>query len=118
MDEWLNKTPRQEPATNHERRARRKVAERAYEATYPALKSRPLSGLHTIPKKVSKGALMAANQRPKPERDGRPKPPVGLQRESAKPGLEIRQTEAVARPKVAKEKAHPGKRPRAPEPHR
>ena len=81
LDGWLNKTPRQETATKHEQRARRKAAERAYETAFPVLKSRPLSGLHTIPKKVSKGAPLAANQHPKPPRDVRPKPPVGLQRE-------------------------------------
>ena len=64
MDGWLNKTPRQEPATKHVRRARWKAAEEAYKAAYPVLKSRPLSGLHTIPKKASKGAPLVCKPVP------------------------------------------------------
>ena len=118
MDGWLNKTPRQKSATRHERRARRKATEKDYEAAYPVMKSRPLSGLHTIPKKTSKGAPLAASQRPKPPRDGRPKPPVGLQREPAKQGPGMKRLEPAARPKGAAETAHFCKRSRVPEPHR
>ena len=49
MDGWQNKTPRPKPATKHERRAKRKAKEKTHDVAHPVLKSRPLSGLHTIP---------------------------------------------------------------------
>ena len=78
LGRWLTKTPRPEPTAKHERRANRKADEASYEAALPIEEARPLSDLHTIPRKKREGAPPAANQRPKPAGGERPKPPVGL----------------------------------------
>ena len=92
LDGWLKKTPRSEPATRHERRARRKADEAAYEAAHRVMESRPISGLHTIPRKRSECAQPTANQCTKTAGRERPKPPVGLPRGPATQGPGKRRT--------------------------
>ena len=112
MNGWLKKTPRPEPATKHERRTRRKAGEAACEVAHPVMKLRPLSGLHTIPRKGREGAQPTANQRIKPTGSERPKPPVGLPRKPRTQGPGKRRTGPVTRPQNAREE----KRSRAPPP--